>query len=190
MERLLLCQRKTGAKECKLLPAKGALETCYKLASKDPAQDSDRQKESGRRPDPTLVIWGQAAARHNTVNVWMPLQGLSPGGENTQEANPGSEMLRIGRDVDQRFRAGLEEEPEQDLLVLPDQWNQRMRHTENQIVVVYWQQFPLPRRQPLLTGVGVAFRAVTISAGVIGDSRISAAYTLIAMTAKRRCPAA
>ena len=48
MERLLLRQRKTGAKERKLLPAKGALEAGYELASKDPAQNSDRQKEVRR----------------------------------------------------------------------------------------------------------------------------------------------
>src|SRR5579871_5260895 len=58
------------------------------------------------------------------------------------------------------------------------------------MVVVYGQQFALPRRQPLLTGVGLAFRAMTIATGVVGDSLVSAARTLIAMTAKRRGPAA
>jgi hypothetical protein len=75
----------------------------------------------------------------------MPLQGLSPGVQNAQEADLGSEMPGIGRYLEQRFRAGLEQKPEQDLLVLPDQWNQRMRHAENQMVVVHGQQFPLPR---------------------------------------------
>ena len=42
VERLLRCQRKAWAKEGKLLPAKGALKAGYELASKDPAQDSDR----------------------------------------------------------------------------------------------------------------------------------------------------
>ena len=111
MERLLLSQRKAGAKECKLLPVKGALEARYELAAKDPAQDSDGQKESRRRSDPPLPVWGQTAARHDTVNVWMPLQGLSPGVQDAQEADLGSEMLGIGRDFEQRFRAGLEEEP-------------------------------------------------------------------------------
>ena len=60
MERLLGCQRKAGAMECKLLPTKGAFETRYELSAKDPAQDSDRQKESRRRSDPMLVIWRQA----------------------------------------------------------------------------------------------------------------------------------
>src|SRR5215831_19793683 len=42
MECLLFCQRKACGKEGKLVPAKGALEASYELASKDPAQDSDR----------------------------------------------------------------------------------------------------------------------------------------------------
>src|SRR5690349_14478880 len=60
-------QRKACAIKGEIFPAKGALEASYELASKDPAQDSDRQKESRRRPDPSLMVWGQTAARHNTV---------------------------------------------------------------------------------------------------------------------------
>lgn len=145
MERLLRCQRKAWTKEGKLLPAKSAFETRYELAAKDPAQDSDRQKEPQRRRYPPLAVRGQTAARHNTANVWMPLQRLSPGVQNPQEADLGSEMLGIGRYLEQRFRAGLEQKPEEDLLVLPDQWNQCMRHAEDQMVVVDRQQFPLPR---------------------------------------------
>jgi hypothetical protein len=144
VERLLRCQRKAWTKEGELLPAKGALKTGYELASKDTAQDSDRQKESRRRRYPPLAVRGQTAARHNTVNVWMPLQRLSPGVQNAQEADLGSEMLGIGGYLEQRLRAGLEEEPEQDPLVLPHQWDQRMRHAENQMVVVHGQQLPLP----------------------------------------------
>src|SRR6185295_347729 len=79
VERLLRCQRKARAIEGKLVPAKGALEASYELASKDTAQDSDRQKESRWRPYPPLAVWRQTANGHDTVNVWMPLQGLSPG---------------------------------------------------------------------------------------------------------------
>ena len=190
MECLVRCQRKAGAVKCKLLPAKGALEAGYELAAKNPAQNSDRQKESRRRSNPLLPVSRQAAARHNAVNVGMPLQGLSPGVQDTQEADLGSEMLGIDRDLEKRFRAGLEEEPEEDLFVLPDHRNQRMRHAENQMVVIHGQQFPLPRRQPLLTDVGLTFRTVTISAGVVGDGLISAVGALIPMAAERRRPAA
>jgi hypothetical protein len=77
VECLLHSQRKAWAIEGKLLPAKGTLKTSYEFASKDTAQDSDRQKESRRRRYPPLAVRGQTAARHNTVNVWMLQQSLT-----------------------------------------------------------------------------------------------------------------
>src|SRR5262245_29889536 len=120
----------------------------------------------------------------------VPLQSLTPGVKNTQEADLGPEVLGIGCYFQQRLRARLEKEPEQNLLVLPDQWDQRMRDAEDQMVVVHGQQFALPRRQPLLTGVGLAFWTVAIPAGVVGDGLVSAARTLIAVAAERCRPAA
>jgi hypothetical protein len=108
VERLLRFERKARAIEGKLLPAKGAFEASYELASKDPAQDSDRQKESRGRPDPPLAVRRQTAAGHDTVNVWVPLQSLSPGVQDAQEADLGSEMLGVGCYFEQRLRAGLE----------------------------------------------------------------------------------
>jgi hypothetical protein len=60
-----------------------------------------------------------------------------------------------------------------------------MRHAEDQMVIVNWQQFPLASLQPLVTGAGLAFRAVAIAAGVVRDGLISAVRTLIAMAAER-----
>src|SRR6516225_9697647 len=64
-----------------------------------------------------------------------------------------------------------------------------MGDTEDQVVVVDGQQFALPRRQPLITGIGLAFWTVAIAAGVVGDRLVSAARTLIAMAAERCRPA-
>jgi hypothetical protein len=49
------------------------------------------------------------------------VQLLVPGVQHAEEADLGSEMVGIGRDFEHCFRAGLEQEPEEDLLVLPDQ---------------------------------------------------------------------
>ena len=62
--------------------------------------------------------------------------GLTPGVQNAQEADLGSEMLWVGCDIEQRLRAGFKEEAEKNLLVLPDKRNKRMRHAENQMIVV------------------------------------------------------
>jgi hypothetical protein len=66
--------------------------------------------------------------------------------QDAQKTDLGSEMLGVGGDFEQRLGAGLEQEPEENLLVLPDQRDQRMRHAENQMIVVHGQQFALPRR--------------------------------------------
>jgi hypothetical protein len=94
----LLRQRKACAIESELLPAEGALQPSHKLATKDAAQDLHRKKETRWRSDPALAVWGQSAARHHAVNMWVPLQGLFPGMENAQEADLGSEVLGIGGD--------------------------------------------------------------------------------------------
>src|SRR6516164_391850 len=105
--------------------------------------------------------------------MWMPLQGLSPSMENTQEADVASEVLGVGGNFEQCLLACLEEEPEEDPLVLPHQRYQRVRHAEDQMVVVHGQQLSLPSPQPFVTGTGLAFRAVTIAAGIVGDSLVS-----------------
>ena len=115
----------------------------------------------------------------------MRLQGLSPGMQNAEEADLGTEMLGIGSDFQQGCGAGLEQEREENPLVLPDQRDQRVRHAEDQVIVAHRQQFLLAGAQPLLAGVGLALRTVAISAGVVRDGLMAAANTLIAMPAER-----
>src|SRR5215472_749477 len=103
VELLLLCQRKACAKEHEFAPAKSALQAGHKLSTKDAAQNLHGQKESRRRADPLFMILRQPAARHNTVDVWMPLQGLAPGVENAQEADLSTEMFGFSCDFQQRL---------------------------------------------------------------------------------------
>ena len=131
------------------------------------------------------MVRRQSAAGHDAVNVRMTLQGLAPGMQNAEEADLGAEVLGIGGDFQQRGGAGLEQESEQELLVLPDQRHQRMRHAEDQVVVADRQQFLLPGAQPLLACVGLALRTVAVSAGVVRDGLMPAANALIAMAAER-----
>src|SRR4030095_14826786 len=118
------------------------------------------------------------------------LQGLSPRVQDAQEADVRSQILGVGGNFKQRLRARLEEKPEKDPLVLPDQRDQCVGHAQHQMVIISRQQFSLASRQPFVTGAGLALRAVTVATGVVGDGLISARRTLIAMTAERRRPAA
>jgi hypothetical protein len=55
--------------ERELLLGKSALQPSHKLAPKDAAQNPYREKEARWRSDRPFPIRGQAAARHDTVNV-------------------------------------------------------------------------------------------------------------------------
>jgi len=112
--------------------------------------------------------------------VRVRLQGLSPGVQDAEEADLGTEMFRIRGHFQQSGRRGLEQEREQNLLVLPHQGNEQVRHAEDEMKIVYRQQLLLPLGEPLLTSVGLALWTMPISAGVVGDaSDISAAGTVI-----------
>ena len=64
-----------------------------------------------------------------------------------------------------------------------------MWHGEDQMEVADREQFLLPSVQPLLACVGLALRAVAVSAGVVRDGLVAAANALVAMAAER-CRAA
>ena len=59
-----------------------------------------------------------------------------------------------------------------------------MRNAEDKVKVAHWEQFLLSRAPPLLPGIGLAFWAVTIPAGVVGDRLVAAPDALIAMAAQ------
>ena len=87
------------------------------------------------------------------MNVWMRLQGLSPGMQDAEEADLRAEMFGIGGYFQQGGRGGLEQESEEDLLVLPHQGDQGVRHTEDQMKIVDRQQLLLTFSEPLLASV-------------------------------------
>ena len=113
------------------------------------------------------MVGRQPTTRHDTVDVWMSLQSLSPGMQNAEKADLGTEAIRIGRNFQQGCGTGVEQEPEQMPLVLPHQRHQRVRHAEHQVKVANRQQFPSSGTQPVLPGTGLALRTMPVSAGVV-----------------------
>jgi hypothetical protein len=75
--------------------------------------------------------------------VRVQLQSLPPGMQDAQKAALRTEVLGIGRDLDQRCGTGFEQELEENSLVLPDEWNQRVGHAEDKVVIVNRQQLLL-----------------------------------------------
>src|SRR5205823_10042459 len=58
---------------------------------------------------------------------------------------------------------GFEQQGEQHSLVLPDDWNESVRHAENDVIVGNRQALLLPRSKPLITCVGLTLRAMPVS---------------------------
>src|SRR5665213_4107187 len=87
--------------------------------------------------------------------------------QDAEKADVRAPMLRVGGNLKQCGRTGLEQESKEDLLVLPDQRDQSMWNAEDQVIVADRQQFALTGAKPLLSGIGLTLGAVTIAAGEI-----------------------
>src|SRR5688500_9648232 len=98
-------------------------------------------------------------------------------------------MLGVGSNLQQRGRTGFEKQLEENLLVLPDEWDQRVWDAEDQVVVIHRQQFLLASSQPLVPSVGLALRAMAIPAGVVRDGLITTAIALVTVSTQCRGPA-
>ena len=56
--------------------------------------------------------------------------------QNTQETDLGTDVFRVGSNLEERLCTGLEEQLEEHLLVLPDERVERVRDAEYQVIVV------------------------------------------------------
>ena len=95
-------------------------------------------------------------------------------------------MLRVASDFEQRGGTGAEEQVVEQPLVLKHERGELMRQREDDMEVGHGQQLGGTRGEPLGACVALALGTVPVAARVIGDGLMSAAQTLIAMTAERR----
>src|SRR5688572_23986833 len=79
-----------------------------KLSAEDLAEDFDRKKEWVLRMNPTRLVRSNAAARNDAMDMGMEQEVLSPGVENAEEANFGSQMTGVPRHLPKRIGNGVE----------------------------------------------------------------------------------
>ncbi len=77
-EALFVVERKALAVERELVVAKSASQSSDELAAEDTAEHLDGQQEGRARRYPVCLIRRQTAAGHDTVDMRVRLQGLSP----------------------------------------------------------------------------------------------------------------
>jgi hypothetical protein len=69
------------------------------LAAEEAAEDTHRQEEAGPTGLPGASVLGQTPGGDHTVDVRVMDQGLAPGMEDDEEADPSAEVARVGGDV-------------------------------------------------------------------------------------------
>lgn len=97
-ERGGVCQSGDGAWELELLVAKRPIEGFEQQSAEQGGEHSHGEKESGFATDPLGVIGADPASGHDTVDVGMKEQILSPGVENGEEPDFSAEAFRVGGD--------------------------------------------------------------------------------------------
>ena len=104
----------------------------------------------------------------------MQEQVLSPGVQDGDHTDLGSQVFRIRCDREQSLCAGREQEMVKQARVLQSQDIQLVRYGEDNVEIAGVEEFALPCRQPTLTRLGLTFGAMAIATRVVGDAAVAA----------------
>ena len=173
------------AEEAQRAGVEGGRQPLQEQPAIEPGEHADGQEEPGPAGDPTTVR-RQAAARHDAVHMRVMEQVLSPGVQHGDHAGLGAEVLGIGGDGAHRLGRRLEQDVVDDRLVLQGDRGDRRRHGEHDVEVRDRQQLGLSVGEPLRPSQALAFGAVPVAAGIVGDADLAAVGALLDMAAERR----
>jgi len=123
-----------------LAVSKGALERFVELTAKDVTEQLDGKKEIVAWFDPARVISRQSTGWHHAMNVWVGREFLTPGMQNTEEADFCTEVFGIAGHFEESFCTGAKQEIVEDLFVLQDQRGQMTRKREDYMDVARWEK--------------------------------------------------
>jgi hypothetical protein len=112
--------------------------------------------------------------------------GSAPTYATREQANIGTEVLRVPGDFEQRCSTGAKEQIVKQPLVLKHERGEFVGQCENDVEVGHGQQLGRTRGEPLAPCVALALGTVPVTTGLIRDGLMSTAKTLIAMTSQRR----
>src|SRR5215831_8295006 len=113
----------------------------------------------------------------------MMLQLLIPAVEDAEEADLGTEMLRVGGNFHQGLSAAAEQQPVDQWFVLQSQGRQLVRESEDDMGIGCREQFGVASGQPTIARLALALGAVPIATTVIGDGSMAAGRALVQMAA-------
>src|SRR5712691_6073107 len=127
---------------------------------------------------PTRAIRGQAPRGQDTMQVGVMVQLLTPGVEDGEAADLGSEMLGVPGDVLERLSDRAKEQPIEEARVLERQRPEGMRQGKDHMAVGGLEDLALPGGEPRGLGRAVTFGTAAVAAGVI---RLRFVSTVVAL---------
>src|SRR5215469_9672872 len=103
-----------------------------------------RQEEPWTAGHPTAAVQGDATTRHDTMQMGMKIEGLSPRMQDAEKSDLRSQVLRIGCHRLQGIGGGSEQEIVHLAFVLESQRGQFRRQGKHHMEVLTIQQLRLP----------------------------------------------
>jgi hypothetical protein len=105
-------------RKAELAVLESGLETGDELATKNPAQYRDGEKETRARWNPAGVIERQTTGGHDAMDMGVKLELLVPGVQHAEETDLSAEMSGSASDFEKGFCTGPEQQTIEDLAVV------------------------------------------------------------------------
>ena len=183
--------RDLGARgRLKMIFPPGTLETGEELSAEDDREDMDRKEEAWLRGDPLLAGQGGTAAGGNDVNVGMVQKKLRPRVKHGGEADPGSEVLGVLRNLGKRLGCGGEEEVVREERIGEKDRVEFLRNGEDEVMIFDGEDIFLACLDPSGLVETPTLGAMAIPAGVVPDLRMPAGVADLDVAPERRRAAA
>ena len=109
---------------------------------------------------------------------------LTPCVQNCRDADVGSKVHGIGSNDGEGLGDSFQQQAIDDGLVLVGDPAQRRRQPEHQVKIRHGQELGFTRRKPCRCRLPLAFSAVPVATGIIGDPRMFTFLTAFDMTAE------
>lgn len=119
----------------------------------------------------------------------MIVEVLAPGVQHGDEADLGTQMLGIGGNPAQCLCGGTKQDRVDLLLVLKGNRDDLLRKGEDDMEIADWQKVCLSGGKPITPGLALAFWAVPVAAGIVGNADCVAVLALLDMPAQASGPA-
>ena len=171
--------------EMSFTPIERPLQAGEIAPAEDLSQGADGKEERGPGWNPACAVRGEGAAGDDTVDVNMLRKILAPRVEYGRHAHVAPEVTRIAPEAQEGGGRALKEQAIDQPRVTLRQRIERVGQREDDVEVGNGQDVAAAGDEPTLGGHALAFGAVAVATGVVGDAFGAARRADGAMAAER-----